>query len=144
VRTHTTEGEEIAYRNFNLCPHCEAQGEPATLCRMRESLPMISRSDGETFHLVLADRPRPYPNERSAGTTHEVSVCFWYSHLNDADETHSTIVILPASDSNCPTLFRTIETVADLLAAELGRHRQLAEFYEFFQSSVDPEDRRPS
>jgi hypothetical protein len=38
---------------------------------------MISRSDGETFHLLLADRPVPYADEASSlGTARQISVCF--------------------------------------------------------------------
>ena len=135
---------EVAYRNFNLCPHCLEHGEPALLCRLRESLPMISRSDGQRFHLVLADRPLPYPLERSAGPTRRISVCFWYSHVNQPAETRSTIVILRATETNCPEIFRTIETVADLLAAELVRQGCLADFYEFFPGSADSSSHRPS
>ncbi len=135
---------EVAYRNFNLCPHCQAQGEPALLHRLREGLPMISRSDGERFHLVLADRPLPYPNERSAGPTRQISVCFWYSHVDEPSVTYSVIVILKGSDTNCPAIFRMIETIADLLAAELARYGHVDDFYEFFPGSADPFGQLPS
>lgn len=123
---------EITYRNFNLCPHCVFQGREALLSRLSEGLPMISRSDGETYHLLLADRPLPYPNERSAGPTQKVSVCFWYSHGRKSTATSSTIVILSGARTNHPALFRRIEMVADLLAEELARFGKLAGFYELF------------
>jgi len=126
---------EITYRNFNLCPHCVLHGQQAVLCRFCEGLPMISRSDGETFHLLLADRPLPYPIERAAGSTHQVSVCFWYSHIRQLKSTFSTVVILSESRTNHPAVFRRIEMVADLLAEELARHGRLADFYELFEDS---------
>ena len=58
--------EHVAHRNFNLCPHCIHHGEPGLLCRLCESMPMISRSDGKTFHVLLADRPLAYPQERQS------------------------------------------------------------------------------
>ncbi len=58
--------ENVAHRNFNLCPHCIRHGEQGLLCRMCESMPMISRSDGKTFHVLLADRPLAYPQERQS------------------------------------------------------------------------------
>jgi hypothetical protein len=50
---------------------------------------MISRSDGKTFHLLLADRPLPYPAERGEHPTQTVSVCFWYVYGADRDTTKS-------------------------------------------------------
>jgi hypothetical protein len=57
--------EPITYRNFNVCPHCILHGKQSLLCRLCEGIPMISRSDGKTFHLLLADHPAQYPAERT-------------------------------------------------------------------------------
>jgi hypothetical protein len=84
---------------------------------------MISRSDGNTFHLLLADYPARYPAERTSGNTQKTSVCFWYSHVLDGGSTCSTVVILHDAGLNDAGLFRLIETAADLLA------KQLANFY---------------
>lgn len=64
------------YRNFNLCPHCASTGHPALLGRLCECLPMISRSDGQTFHLLLADRPLPYPSGKLRGS-HAEDFCMF-------------------------------------------------------------------
>jgi hypothetical protein len=96
---------------------------------------MISRSDGESFHLLLADRPVPYPNEITSDPTRKVSVGHWYSHVRGSDQTRSTIVVLPCADTNRPTVFWLIETAADLLADELRHRGQLAEVYEFIPDS---------
>jgi len=130
-----TKQSVVAYRNFNLCPHCQRLGRPALLCRLGEGLPMISRSDGKSFHLLLADRPVPYPNEIASGPTEHISVCYWYSHVRGNEQTRSTIVVLPCAGTNCPAVFRLIETAADLLADELSRRSELAEFYEFIPAS---------
>jgi hypothetical protein len=110
----------VSYRNFNLCPHCILHGHQALLCRLCEGIPMISRSDGTTFHVLLADRPLPYPLERGKGAGDRISACFWYSHINHP-ATCATIVILPDSRTNHPAVFRMIEEAADLLADELLR-----------------------
>jgi hypothetical protein len=125
------ESPAIAFRNFNVCPHCQALGAQPLLRRLSEGPPMISRSDGATFHLLLADRPLPYPNERSAGPTNQISVCFWYSHVSKTQVTNSTIVTLHFSGTNRPGVFRTIESVADQLAEALARRGSLREFYDF-------------
>ncbi|HEY1482078.1 MAG TPA: hypothetical protein VGF19_05070, partial [Candidatus Acidoferrum sp.] len=63
MSTGTLLEARVGYRNFNLCPHCVLQGQQAILCRLCEGIPMISRSDGKLFHLLLADHPIPYPAE---------------------------------------------------------------------------------
>jgi len=136
VISNCSEGPAIAYRNFNLCPHCRQNGYPALLTRLSETLPMISRSDGESFHLLLADRPLPYPIECSLGPANQVSACFWYSHISGSRKTRSTIVILPYPHVNRPSLFRLLETAADLLAEELRCRGNLDTFYEFVPSCV--------
>ena len=126
----------IAFRNFNLCPDCQLHGEQALLCRLCEGLPMISRSDGTSFHLLLADRPLPYPNEHSTERIEKISVCFWYSHISQPHITNSTVVTLPSNDANRPAMFRTIETIADLLAPMVARSGHLAQFYDFDGESL--------
>lgn len=95
---------------------------------------MISRSDGETFHLLLADRPMPYSGEELAGASEKLSVCFWYTHVRQPECTFSTTVIVAGSHSNHPSLFRKIELIADLLTADLAREGKLAEVYELFEN----------
>jgi hypothetical protein len=94
VQVSSLQLEPITYRNFNLGPHCVFHGEQSLLCRLCEGIPTISRSDGKTFHLLLADYPARYPAERASGNTEKTSVCFWYSHVLDGGSTCSTVVIL--------------------------------------------------
>src|SRR5271165_611844 len=127
--SHVQEPISTVHRNFNVCPHCEARGEGALLSRLSEGIPMISRSDGKDFHLLLADHPLPYPIEAGSGPTREISVCFWYAYGHGRDSTRSTVVLLPSSTVKNTNIFRQIEWVADLLADELSRRRILAGFY---------------
>lgn len=133
MTTQCLEVPQAAYRDLNLCPHCAVTGQPVLLCRLAEGLPMISRSDGETFHLLLADRPLPYPVERASGPTNKISVCFWYTHIRQPKRTLSTIVILAGWLPKHPALFRKLELVADLLTEQLARKGTLAEVYELFE-----------
>jgi hypothetical protein len=80
---------------------------------------MISRSDGKTFHLLLADCPARYPAGRASGNTEKNSVCFWYSRVLDSGSTGSTVAILRDPGLNYAGLFPLIETAADLLAKQL-------------------------
>ena len=85
--------------------------------------------------MLLADRPLPYPAEFDTGTARQISVCFYYSHVRQVQETLSTLVILSDSRTNHPAVFRQIETVADPLAEELAREGRLADCYELFEDS---------
>lgn len=66
------------FRNFGICPHCARKGGPFLLERLNDEGPMISRSDGESFHLVLGDRPISFPAEKSSGRTGMMTAGFWY------------------------------------------------------------------
>jgi hypothetical protein len=99
-------------------------------------MPMISRSDGKLFHLLLADRPLPYPAEKQANPSVKLSVCFWYSHVNEEQTTFSTVVILPDSRVSKVTLYRQIDHVADVLAEKLVLSPQIAGMYEFERGAL--------
>jgi len=97
---------------------------------------MISRSDGKLFHVLLADRPVPYPAERQAPASAKVSVCFWYSHVRDKQATRSTVVILSRATKGNLSLFRQIEEVADSLAELLTESRRVAVLYEWIDGAL--------
>jgi hypothetical protein len=137
MTTAYLDGAAVTFRNFNVCPHCQSLGEQPLLARLCEGLPMVSRSDGSSFHLLLADRPLPYPNERSTGPTRKISVCFWYSHISRPRVTGSTIVTLDSAETNRPRVFRAIETLADQLAELLAELGYLQEFYEWSGDTAD-------
>jgi hypothetical protein len=123
------ETSQTEFRNFNVCPHCERNGEEALLSRLSEGIPMISRSDGRNFHLLLADRPLAYPMERGEDQTPMTSVCFWYVYGPEGVATKSTVVLFEYGAGPRGKIFRQIEFIADVLADELLRRRELAVFY---------------
>jgi hypothetical protein len=130
------EPSQSVFRNFNVCPHCEWNGEEALLFRLSEGIPMISRSDGRNFHLLLADRPLPYPAERDVGPSPTISVCFWYLYGADRNEAKSTVVLFEGFSSPKASLFRQIEFIADVLADELLRRQSLAVFYNMKDNAI--------
>jgi hypothetical protein len=130
------EPSQTEFRNFNVCPHCEWNGEEALLSRLTEGIPMISRSDGRNFHLLLADRPLPYPAERDGGPSETISVCFWYLYGSDRNKTKSTVVLFDGTFGPKANIFRQIEFIADVLADELLRRQSLAAFYNMQGSEI--------
>jgi len=133
---HVLEPSPAEFRNFNVCPHCEWIGGEALLYRFSEGIPMISRSDGRNFHLLLADRPLPYPMELGTGTTETVSVCFWYSYGGRKTATKSAVVLFEPHGVRKEQMYRLIEFIADVLADELLRRRELAAFYNLQGNSI--------
>ena|ERR1700687_5330367 len=90
---------------------------------------MISRSDGRNFHLLLADRPLPYPAERNEGRTQKTSACFWYLYGADRSAAKSSVVLFECAFGGKANIYRQIEFIADVLAEELAHHQSLAVFY---------------
>jgi|HubBroStandDraft_3_1064219.scaffolds.fasta_scaffold07025_3 hypothetical protein len=121
----------VRWRNFSLCPHCRVNGQHSLLVRLNEWGPMISRSDGCDFHLVMGDRPIAYPAERGSGKTEMMSAGFWYVHEANGGSTETVVVILRKPPRDGTSLLRHLETVADRLHEELCKSGLLACLYEF-------------
>lgn len=88
---------------------------------------MISRSDGETFHLLLADSPRPFPAEMSFGTS-AISLCFMYEHFDTGDMTQVAMVFVVGEGGGPRLTYWQIEDIADFLAASLMKSSGLPSF----------------
>jgi hypothetical protein len=121
----------LRWRDFNICPHCRTNGRPSLLVRLNEWGPMISRSDGFDFHLVLGDRPIEYPAERAAGKSEMMSAGFWYQHEANGGSTETVVVILRNPPQAWASLIRRLEMVADKLYGKLCKSGRLATLYEF-------------
>src|SRR5579859_6106342 len=123
-------------RNFQVCPHCERLGRQSIVERLDERGPVISRSDGESFHLVLGDRPISYPAEKSSGETGMMTVGFWYvkerrSESGEATaSTETVVVILRKPPAAGVPLMKHLEKLADQLAEKLVKPEKLATLYE--------------
>jgi len=117
--------------DFQICPHCVATGRPFMLERLNECGPMISRSDGVSFHLVMGDRPIVYPAERATGKSEMVSAGFWYVHEANGGSTETVVVIVRRPPGNGGSLLRHFEKVADKLFEKLRKLSRLSCLYEF-------------
>jgi len=114
-------------KNFSLCPHCFAKGRqrqirPATPHRT----PLVSRSDGSSFHLFVEDSyVRPAPQR--AGF--EVLALFRYD-LDPAEvKAESTLVVIPTQEREHSS--ELLEQAADQLAGMLAGGADLVRVYVF-------------
>ena len=118
---------KTCWKNFNICPHCLANRRRGEVERQSEWGPMISRSDGVNFHLVLGDRPIAYPSEPEM-----MSAGFWYIHEGNHGSTETVVVILRRPPRGVGVaLLRDLETVADKLYEKLCTLSRLPSLYEF-------------
>ena len=114
-------------RNFNLCPHCFAKGkerriQPATPQRT----PLVSRSNGSSFHLFLEDcYTRPAPSRDGF----EVLALFRYDLDPAVIKAESALVVIPTPDRNQSA--GLLEQAADQIGIMLEAGRQLGRLYVF-------------
>lgn len=116
--------------DFSMCPHCQANNRPSFLERLNEDGPMISRSDGINFHLVLGGRPIECPAEKGSGKSDKVSAGFWYLHeANGVTET--VVILLRKPPRGKGSLYVHLRMVADRLFDKLLVSPLLERVYEF-------------
>ena len=127
---------KLRWMNFNACPHCLANGRLAVVERLHEWGPVISRSDGRLFHIVLGDKPIEYPHERSAGHSDMKSVGFWCLHEANGGSTEAVVVILRRPPIGEISLLRHVEAVADKLFEKLLKSSRLPCLYEFDEQQL--------
>jgi hypothetical protein len=111
------------YKNFVICPHCEAKGkkrsvQPATAHRS----PLVSRSDAKTFHIFL-EESYVRPNSSHAGS--EVVGLFRYDLDSAGVKGESTFVLLTLASGEANTGVPELEKAADDLAEILALGRSL-------------------
>jgi hypothetical protein len=120
--------EKVPYKDFVVGPHCQAKGKNGFLWRLCGLPPSISRSDGESYHLFLNDRPSRYPMERKSQNQGKIFVGFSYIHDNGRDEISTTGVIFNPGRQIYLNL--QIRDVADALSSELRRSFHLETLYD--------------
>jgi hypothetical protein len=109
-------------KNFSTCPHCAAKGKrksarPATAHRT----PLVSRSDGKTFHVYLEESFIRTNSERSA----EAVALFRYDLDSAGVNGESTLVVIPLASGEPGAGLSELERAADELAEILGSGRSL-------------------
>lgn len=91
----------------------------------------VFRTDRKTFHLSASDHPVSYPQGDFHTKSKITSIGFWYRHTQRPPITESLVVVLKHPPSHPFHVRHKIELVADRLAAQLVRKRELKPLYEF-------------
>jgi hypothetical protein len=130
------------FKNFGACPHCQKKGESFLLEQPDEEEPVISRSDGESFHLVSGDTPISFPADKSSGKPAMMTAGFWYVSESRPGSpgtggfTETVVVVLRNPPKSGTLLRHHLELLADTLAEKIRLEGQLSTFYEFDGSQL--------
>ena len=111
-------------RNSNKCAHC---GE--TFARVTERIPVINRSDGESFHVALFSGP-----DRRAGTSGrlyagQVNCGFVYVHNRTRPQIHFVVVVIMQAKQQEKEALEQVEDVTDKIASLLLAGKKLGAVY---------------
>lgn len=113
-------------KNFAKCPHCASKGRIFEI-KVGSSTPLISRSDGSSFHLFLLFLRRPLSPSKN------LTKAFFRYALDRKGITDRPTVVVVENEQGTPweRTLASIEAVADKLAAILKTGESLAGFYQY-------------
>jgi len=111
-------------RNFSVCPHCARAGRQRAVAPSTPRTPLVSRSDGETYHLFLEESNLFGP----FGSTKEIAGLFRYDLDPARIKADSTLVRIPYVLDRSD-LREALEKAADALAALLENGRVPCRLY---------------
>jgi hypothetical protein len=125
--------ESASLRNFRICTHCVLNRRPAFLPRVTSQTPLVSRSDGRTYHIFLQFGPHPQPSAKGASIPGIYLAHFRFAldSLNIANDPVSVLIVDPNQK-----LLETVETVADKLATVLAQGKRPAAFYKYSEGTL--------
>jgi hypothetical protein len=117
----------VLLKNFAVCPHCLAKGkEKSARPASPHRSPLVSRSNGQTFHVYLEESFNR-PNSTHSGS--EVVALFRYDLDSAGVNGESTLVVIPLASVELPSGLSELEDVADKMAKILGSGKSLPRQY---------------
>jgi hypothetical protein len=125
------ESEPNTEKNFLICPHCNAHGLQRRIVRATEQTPLVSRSDGRTYHLFLQYGPGRRLSKRSGTKREEYIIHFRYALESEHIANDPVVVLFKIAGQSKEDAQKIIEEVADELATHLEDGKRLAPFYTF-------------
>ncbi len=126
------------YKDFSVCPHCQAKGMPGHVLPATVNTPLVSRSDGTSFHLFLQSGPTPCPAPGGGFISGQVVAHFRYA-LDPAGITSGPIsVIVKHAGASQQILLNQIREAADRLAEILQAGKKLEPGYELDSGKLLP------
>jgi hypothetical protein len=118
-------------KNFEICPHCQTKGLQGQMRRPGVAPPVINRSNGSSFHLVLIDFPAPAPAPSGGPASNRSFAEFKYVVDASSDAVHTCRVILTRRGMDREGSVAQLERIADDLAVLLDGNSKPAKQYQF-------------
>jgi hypothetical protein len=121
------------HSNFSVCKHCMLNGRPGLLPRVTQDTPVISRSDGRSYHIYLQYGPKPQPTRKGKIIPGVYLAHFRYALDSKNLRNEPVIVVINATNQQYP-VDQIVGIVADGLAAMLKDGKVPARFYQWSKS----------
>lgn len=119
------------HKNFYNCPHCVAKGDAGMIVRTTDRGPLISRSDGATYHLFLRDGPNSRYDQSGGLIAGQMIATFCHAQDNLAPKNETLRILLKNPGHSRDELIKHLENVANRLAVALEGGNKLAGSYTF-------------
>jgi hypothetical protein len=119
------------FKNFEVCPHCQTKGLRGQMRRPGVTPPVINRSNGSSFHLVLIDLPAPVPAPSGGPASNRSFAEFKYVVDAGDDAVQTCRVILMRRGLDREGSVAQLERIADDLALLLDGNSKPAKQYQF-------------
>jgi hypothetical protein len=125
-----TKPDSTSERNFSVCRHCLLNGWPGLLPRVTKETPVISRSDGRSYHIYLQYGPQLQPSATGAVIPGVYLAHFRYAL--DSKKLRDEPVIVAINPLSQPySVLHIVGLIADKLAAILKDGKSPARFYQW-------------
>ena len=123
-------------KNFTDCPHCVFLHK-RKIIRPAVHGPLLSRSDGRTFHLYLEESGmQRWSAEPDSGT--QIFGLFRYDLDPCSVRAESTLILIPDAGDDENRALAKLEEAADLLAGLLERAEVPPRLYTLIMGSLNP------
>jgi hypothetical protein len=115
--------------NFGICPHCALHGQKGIVFLASKDTPLISRSDGESFHLWLAIGPDIWYAKDGSPVAGRMATNFQYAADKQGIAGEQVSVVLRTYQLNAAAVQTAVRDVADILAEMIASGKRLATAY---------------
>lgn len=120
---------ETDFYNFRVCKHCVLNRMSGLLPRITQDTPVISRSDGRSYHIYLQYGPTPQSTATGVSMAGVYLAHFRYDLDSKNRRNESVIVVVSAGNESYDRVVQIVEMVADKLALMLRDGKLPAKFY---------------
>jgi hypothetical protein len=124
-------------KNFTHCPHCAFLGKPRLIRPATRRTPLVSRSDGRTFHLYLEESGM-HLRSSDPQSEPQVYALFRYDLDPCSVKAESTLVIITDAGADELQALTKLEQAADLMADLLQRAEVPRRLYRMASGRLSP------